>query len=57
MGRDDAEIRRTKLLVEAERNRKRKKHKPFAHGTSGVKAVVNTDILELTQSGLIWCLR
>jgi len=49
VGRDDAEIRRTKLLVEAERNRKRKKDKPFAHCTSGVEAVVNTEILELTQ--------
>jgi len=49
VGRDDAEIRRTKLLVEAERKQKRKKDKPFAHGTSGVEAVVNTEILELTQ--------
>ena len=50
VGRDDAEIRRAKLLVEADRKRKRKKDKLFAHGTSGVEAVVNTEISELTQS-------
>ena len=49
VGRDDAEIRRTKLAVEAERNRKRKKDKPFAHGTGGVVAVENSEISELTQ--------
>mgnify|MGYP001254926520 CR=1 FL=1 len=37
VGRDDAEIRRTKLAVEAERKRKRKKEKPVAHGTSVVE--------------------
>ena len=49
VGRDDAEIRRTKLAVEAERKRKRKKDKPFAHGTSVIEAVANTEISELTQ--------
>ena len=49
MGRDDAEIRRTRLLIEAKRKRNRKKYNPFAYGTSGVEAVVNTEISELTQ--------
>ena len=49
VGRDDAEIRRTKLAVEAERKRKRKKDKPFAHGTSVVETVTNTEISELSQ--------
>ena len=43
VGRDDA-------AVEAERKRKRKKDKPFAHGTSVVEAVANTEISELTQA-------
>ena len=49
VGRDDAEIRRTKLAVEAERKRKRKKDKPFARGTTVIEAVANTEISELTQ--------
>ena len=49
VGRDDAEIRRTKLAVEAERKGKRKKEKPFAHGTSVVETVENTEISELSQ--------
>ena len=49
VGRDDAEIKRTRLLVEAERKSKRKRYKPSAHATSGVDAVVNTEISELTQ--------
>ena len=32
VGRDDEEIRRTRLAVEAERKRRRKTKKPFAHG-------------------------
>ena len=50
VGRDDAEIRRTKLHVEADRKRKRKTGKMFVHGTSGVEPVTNTEISELTQS-------
>jgi len=49
VGRDDEEIRRNRLNVEAERKRKRKKEKVFARGTGGVVATENTEISELTQ--------
>ena len=35
VGRDDAEIKRTRLLVESERKRKRKKDKPFVRSSAG----------------------
>ena len=58
VGRDDEEIRQTKLLVESERKRKRKKDKPFARGSGGggVQAaaeIPNTDISALTQTQVV----
>ena len=49
VGRDDEEIRKTRLAVEAERKRKRKARKPFPHGYAEDNAEQNTEISELTQ--------
>ena len=52
VGRDDEEIKRTRLFVEAERKRKRKRDKPFARGTgcvgTGAAVRMQSEISELT---------
>ena len=51
MGRDDEEIKKTKLAVEAERKRNRKTRKNFARGVAEGQGEQqqNTEISELTQ--------
>ena len=57
VGRDDEEIKQTRLIVEAERKRKRKRDEPFVCSTSGGGAGaavwMQSEISELTMTEIL----